>query len=71
MHTAGGPVQHPSEQLVGRSSAFLTRISLLPAISASDASVLIEVETGTGKELMARAIHYLSNRAAFRFVALS
>lgn len=63
--------QGPLSKLVGRSPVFLACISQLPAIASSDASVLIEGETGTGKELVARAIHYLSKRAAFPFVALN
>jgi DNA-binding NtrC family response regulator len=65
------PAPYALEKLVGRSPAFLACTSQLPAISASDASVLIEGETGTGKELVARAIHYLSKRAAFPFIALN
>ena len=61
----------PLSKLVGRSPLFLACISQLPAIASSDASVLIEGETGTGKELVARAIHYLSKRASFPFVALN
>jgi DNA-binding NtrC family response regulator len=64
-------VQEPLSRLVGRSSAFQRCISQLPAIALSEASVLIEGETGTGKELVARAVHYLSKRAAFPFVALN
>lgn len=58
-------------KLVGRAPSFLKAIAQLPAISKSEATVLIRGETGTGKELVARAIHYLSNRAAYPFVALN
>ena len=64
-------VQEPLSRLVGRSSAFQGCVSQLPAIALSEASVLIEGETGTGKELIARAVHYLSKRAAFPFIALN
>src|SRR5262249_45943899 len=37
----------------------------------SDATVLVLGETGTGKELVARAIHYLSSRAAFPFIPVN
>ncbi|MCD6585174.1 MAG: sigma 54-interacting transcriptional regulator [Desulfobacteraceae bacterium] len=45
--------------------------SILPQISESDSTVLIEGETGTGKELMARAIHNLSLRKDHPFVAIN
>jgi len=57
--------------LIGEAPAFLKVISQLLAVAHSDGTVLITGETGTGKELAARAIHYLSDRAAFPFVAVN
>src|SRR5262249_30348017 len=47
--------------LVGRSPVFLHVVDLVERIAATDAPVLIEGETGTGKEVIARAIHYCSS----------
>jgi two-component system, NtrC family, response regulator GlrR len=58
-------------QLVGESPVFLRAIRDLPVIARGDATVLIAGETGTGKELVARAIHYLSPRARGPFVAVN
>ena len=55
-------------KLVGEAPAFLKTIRYLPNVAKSEATVLITGETGTGKELVARAIHYLSPRAGFPFV---
>lgn len=57
--------------LVGQSPAHLRIIKQLPVFAASTAPVLILGETGTGKEMTARAIHDLSPRAAQPFVALN
>ena len=57
--------------LIGRAPVFRRAIAQIPAIAQSDATVLICGETGTGKELVARAIHYLSPRAAFPFIAVN
>lgn len=51
------------KQLVGVSQTFLTEINKIPLIAKCDANILISGETGTGKEMCARAIHYLSSRA--------
>lgn len=58
-------------RLIGQSPLFLKTIAKVPAIAESEASVLISGETGTGKELVAHAIHYLSPRAQFPFVAVN
>jgi DNA-binding NtrC family response regulator len=63
--------QHALAKLVGKAPCFLKTIEQIPAVAASGAAVLISGETGTGKELVAHAIHYLSPRAGFPFVAVN
>ena len=55
-------------QLVGQDEAFLKIVNTLPRIADSEAYVLMTGETGTGKELFARAIHHLSRRHNFPFI---
>ena len=57
--------------LVGESPAFLDAISRIPRISGSAATVLIGGETGVGKELFARAIHYNGERECRPFVPVN
>jgi DNA-binding NtrC family response regulator len=57
-------------QLVGHDPAFLRAIARLPRMALSDMPVLILGETGTGKELCARAIHHLSRRRDHPFIAV-
>ena len=57
--------------LVGASPAFLATVGLIRRISTCDATVLVQGETGTGKELAARAIHYLGSRRDAPFVPLN
>ena len=58
-------------KLIGKAPTFLNAVRQLPAVARGDAAVLISGETGTGKELVARAIHYLGPRAAFPFVPVN
>ena len=58
------------DQLVGNSAAMLNLKKMILQVAPSDASVLIQGETGTGKELVARAIHAHSQRSGRSFVAV-
>jgi transcriptional regulator with GAF, ATPase, and Fis domain len=59
------------EALIGRSPAFVAAKRLISRIAACDAPVVIEGETGTGKELAARAIHYQGARQNRAFVPVN
>lgn len=69
------PVEHYVKQLkpymIFRSPQMKRIMMTLPRISASEQPVLITGETGTGKELAARAIHFLSKRREGNFVAVN
>jgi two-component system, NtrC family, response regulator GlrR len=58
-------------QLIGDSPAFVDEINKIPSMAKCDAGVLISGDTGTGKELCARAIHYLSPRAGYPFIPVN
>ena len=57
--------------LIGRSPSMVVLYEDIQQIAAVDATVLIEGETGTGKELVARAIHLSSRRAPHTFLAVN
>ena len=59
------------EEIVGASSALKVLLSRVSKVAGSDSTVLITGETGTGKELVARAIHRRSARGGRAFVTLN
>src|SRR5215831_2659421 len=59
------------EGLIGKSPAMKRLFQLLETIAATNSTILITGETGTGKEVVARAIHHNGPRRAQRFVALN
>jgi formate hydrogenlyase transcriptional activator len=59
------------EEIVGTSPALQTVLSRVSKVAPTDSTVLITGETGTGKELVARAIHRRSKRASRSFVSVN
>jgi len=57
--------------IVGRSQAMKDVVSILERIAPSDVPILVEGESGTGKDLLARAAHAMSSRATGPYVALN
>src|SRR5215813_13864806 len=58
-------------EIIGESPALKTALDLVSVVAPTDSTVLISGETGTGKELIARAIHKLSGRHDRAFVKLN
>ena len=63
--------QYTFDDIVGKSRGFQKIFALLPDVAESDTTVLIEGSSGTGKELLARAVHNLSHRRSGPFVAVN
>jgi transcriptional regulator with GAF, ATPase, and Fis domain len=59
------------EQLIGNSPALEAVLDQVERVAPTDSTVLIQGETGTGKELIARAIHNISSRCGRSFVKLN
>jgi formate hydrogenlyase transcriptional activator len=71
-----GPVDHDRsprrfEQIIGSSPALESVLEQVEQVAPTDSTVLIQGETGTGKELIARAIHNLSVRCGRPFIKLN
>jgi len=64
-------LERASLSLIGDSRVFRECVRLIYRMSAWDATVLIQGETGTGKELAARAIHYLGPRRSAPFISVN
>ncbi len=58
-------------EIIGQSKALKSLLAQVKTVAASDATVLVEGETGTGKELIARAIHRMSGRGGKSFIKMN
>src|ERR671924_798732 len=63
--------EHNLENILSKSPKMLKVFDLIRALAETDSGVMITGETGTGKELVARAIHNLSRRKSKQFVAIN
>ena len=64
-------VASPLETIIGKSKKISTVLDQIQQVAGSDSSVLIEGETGVGKELVAKAIHNLSDRKNGSFIPVN
>ncbi len=66
-----GSIPSPFEGMIGQSEPMGEIFRVISAVAKSNATVLISGDSGTGKELVAKAIHKLSDRSSMRFVDLN
>jgi two-component system nitrogen regulation response regulator GlnG len=64
-------VEEHQDSIVGKSAALQQVFKMIGRVSHSDAPVMITGESGSGKELVARAIHHYSQRSAKSFLAIN
>jgi len=67
----GKSSQHCFEGIIGKSPAIQKVLEQVAIVAPTDSTVLLHGETGTGKELIARAIHKLSSRREHEFVRMN
>ncbi len=65
------PAQNNLEEMIGESAPIKRVTAQIDLVAPTDATVLILGETGTGKELVARAVHRMSPRRNFPFISLN
>ncbi len=63
--------QYSFANIIGQSKKMKDLFELIESVAASDANILIQGENGTGKELIANAIHYNSNRSKGPFIKIN
>src|SRR6202790_3619802 len=70
---SGGQKPNPRrfEQLIGKSRSLEAVLEQVERVAPTDSTVLIQGETGTGKELIARAVHNVSSRCGRSFIKLN
>jgi DNA-binding NtrC family response regulator len=63
--------QYSFASVIGQSAAMMELFELVESVAASDANILIQGENGTGKELIANAMHFNSHRANAPFIKIN
>src|SRR5260221_6897092 len=71
MNPAGDQAERTFERIIGNSAALESVLEQVEQVAPTDSTVLIEGETGTGKELIAHAIHNASQRCGRAFIKLN
>jgi formate hydrogenlyase transcriptional activator len=64
-------LEHVHQEIVGRSAPMMRVLAQVEQVARTDSTVLLQGETGTGKELIARAIHQLSSRKSEPLVTVN
>jgi formate hydrogenlyase transcriptional activator len=70
-YPAGGQTERRFDRIIGNSATLESVLDQIEQVAPTDSTVLIEGETGTGKELIAHAIHNASQRCGRAFIKLS
>ena len=69
--TGSGSGERRFEQIIGNSPALDAVLGQVARVASTDSTVLVQGETGTGKELVARAIHNISSRCGLPFIKVN